>query len=484
MRLQGLPAADEHVGSAAVGGKATSVIPGWLPTALMVLFLAAVARQGGRAITDPDTFWHLRLGHDIMNARSLTSITEPWSAVSDQPWVPTQWLTEVLLAIAEDLGGLPAIAWLFTVALLTLVLLIHRMARLAADAVPAAFATGITVAAMAASLSPRPHLVTYICLALTLLAWHRTIEDLQPRWWLIPLTWLWAMSHGMWFVGPVVGLAVLLGLLVDARVDRQGALKLASIPVAGLVVAALTPVGPALLGAPFAVAGVGSFITEWQAPSFRSPGPAAAALMVAVVVMSWARSTRRVPWAQVALLALAVGWILLATRTVALGALIVSPLFAATLQTMLRRGRSAPTSRESWTLVVAALAIACVTALVVPRTAADPAAVPSRLDTELDALAPGAVIFNDYKLGGWLRWHHPDLEPVVDGMTEAYSVEHLRDYGRTQAVAGGWEDTFDEWDPEAALLLEDSPLATALVDRRGWTSIAEDEGYVLLLPSS
>ena len=93
MRLQGLPAADEHVGSAAVGGKATSVIPGWLPTALMVLFLAAVARQGGRAITDPDTFWHLRLGHDIMNARSLTSITEPWSAVSDQPWVPTQWLS-------------------------------------------------------------------------------------------------------------------------------------------------------------------------------------------------------------------------------------------------------------------------------------------------------------------------------------------------------------------------------------------------------
>ena len=483
MRLLGRPEPDEHVGNA-VGVESTSVIPGWLPTALMVLFLAAVARQGARAITDPDTFWHLRLGHDIMSARSLTSITEPWSAVSDQPWVPTQWLTEVVLAIAEDLGGLPAIAWLFTVALLALVLLIHRMTRRVADSVPAAFATGLTVAAMAASLSPRPHLVTYLCLCLTLLAWHGTVEDLRPRWWLIPLTWLWAMSHGMWFVGPVLGVAVLLGLALDGRLDRQLAVKLAAVPAAGLLVAALTPVGPALLGAPFAVAGVGSFITEWQAPSFRSPGPAAAALMVAVVVMSWARSTRRVPWAHVALLALAVGWILLATRTVALGALIVSPLFAATLQGMLRRDRSTPTARESRTLVLAAVAIACVTALVVPQSASDPAAVPVRLDTELDALTPGAVVFNDYKLGGWLRWQHPDLEPVVDGMTEAYSVQHLRDYGRTQAVAGGWEDTFDGWDPEAALVLENSPLATALVDRRGWTSIAEDEGYVLLVPSS
>ena len=483
MRLLAQPGPDKQVRNE-VGREASSAIPGWLPTALMVLFLAAVARQGGRAITDPDTFWHLRLGHDIVSARSLTSITQPWSAVSDQPWVPTQWLTEVVLAAAEDLGGLPAVAWLFTVAMLALVLLIHRLSRRVADAVPAAFATAITIVAMAASLSPRPHVVTYICLALTLLASHGTIEDLRPRWWLIPLTWLWAMSHGMWFLGPIVGLAVLLGLVLDARVDRQCALKLAAVPVVGLVVAAVTPVGPALLGAPFAVAGVGSFITEWQAPSFRSPGPAAAALMVAVVVVSWARSTRRVPWAHVALLALGVGWILLATRTVALGALIVSPLFAATIQGMLRRHHRPPTSRESWTLVIAALAVACVTALVVPQTASRPASVPSRLDGELDALTDGAVIFNDYKLGGWLRWRHPHLEPVVDGMTEAYSVEHLRDYGRTQAVAGGWEDTFADWDPEAALLLENSPLATALVDRHGWISLAEDEGYLLLVPSS
>lgn len=464
--------------------KSTPAIPGWLPSLLMGLFLAAVARQGARSISDPDVFWHLRLGHDILSARSVTSVTAPWSALSDEPWVPTQWLTEVVLALAEDLGGLSAVSWLFTVGLLALVLLIHRLTRRQADPVPSAFATGLTVAAMAASLSPRPHIVTYLLLGLTLIAWLGSIEDLRPRWWLIPLTWLWAMSHGMWFVGPVVGCAVVLGLILDGRLDRRLAIRLTTIPAASVALATLTPVGPALLGGPFAVAGIGEFITEWQPPSFRSPSPAAAALIVAFVAVAWARSTRRVPWSHIALLVLAVGWILLATRTVALGALIVSPLLAASLQDAVARERVAPTPKETWFLRLAALAIACAAALVVPQTASTPSAVPSGLDAELDALPPSAVVFNAYELGGWLRWRHPDLEPVVDGMTEAYSVQHLRKFGWTQSAAGGWDERFDSWDPKAALVLENSPVATALIDQREWTSVATDGGYVLLIPPS
>ena len=295
----------EELADSTEGRSATSVIPGWLPLVLMGVFLAAVARQGVRAVSDPDTFWHLRLGHDILEARSVTTVTGPWSSLSDQLWVPTQWLTEALLAIAEDVGGLPAVAWLFTVALLILVLLVHRLARQGSDAVPAAFTTGLTIVAMSASLSPRPHLVTYMLLCVTLGAWWRTAEDLRPRWWLVPLTWVWAMCHGMWFLGPLVGLAVLTGLLLDRRVGRSQAVRLIAVPMAGIAAAALTPVGPALLEAPFAVAGVGAFITEWQPPSFRSPGPATAALMVAVVASGCTVRRRRVAWVDIALLGLA-----------------------------------------------------------------------------------------------------------------------------------------------------------------------------------
>jgi len=461
---------------------ATPAIPGWLPVVLMGVLLAAVAKQGVRAISDPDAFWHLRLGEDILDARSVSSVTGSWSSISSQPWVPTQWLTEAVLAVLEDLGGLPAVAWAFTVTLLALVLLVHRSARHVADPVPAAFSTGLTILAMSASLSPRPHMATYLLLCVTLLAWLRTIDDLRPRWWLVAVTWVWAMSHGMWFVGPVVGLAVVGGLVLDRRLDRSSVLRLAAVPIGSVAVAALTPVGPALLQAPFAVAGVGAFITEWQPPSFREIGPAVAALMVASVVVSWSRSTRRVRWAEVALLLLAAAWILLATRTVALGAVIVSPLVAAALQGALRRDAQMPARAELWTLQGIAAAIACVALFVVPTIASEPGNVPSALSRELDALPAGSVVHNDYKLGGWLRWRHPDLEPVVDGMTEAYSVEHLQDYGRVQAVAADWQETFDEWQPAAALVLDRSPLATALVEQRGWVTVVEDDGYVLLTP--
>ena len=461
--------------------RTSSTIPEWLPLVLMSLFLVAVARQGARAISDPDTFWHLRLGEDILDARSVSAVTEPWSELSSQPWVPTQWLTEVVLAAAANLAGLAGVAWLFTVGLLGLVLGIYGVARRVADTVPAAFATGLTIGAMAASLSPRPHMVTYLFLVLTLSAWLRTCDDLRPRWWLVAATWIWAMCHGMWFLGPLVGLAVIGALALDGRVNRTQLLRLATIPAASTVAAALTSVGPSLLGAPFAVAGVGAFITEWQPPSFRSPSPAAAALMVAVVVVVWSRSTRRVPWPQIALLALGTGWILLSTRTVAIGALLVAPVLAAALQEVLRREAAPVTRREGRTLALVAASVACVVAVVAPHTASAPANVPSRLDPALDALGPG-VVLNSYELGGWLRWAHPDLEPVVDGMTEAYSVDYLTDYGRATAVASGWDEVVRGWSPDAALLPSRSPLSTALVERMGWVEVDSAGGYTLLAP--
>lgn len=459
--------------------KPTRVVPGWLPAALMCLLVVVVARQGVRPISDPDTFWHLELGDRIIDSRSVTSVTDAWSSLSDQPWVPTQWLTELVMAAAERTAGLPGVAWLFAVSLIVLVLVLHRAARLGADAVPAAFATGLTIAAMSASLSPRPHMVTYMLLAVTVLAWRRSAVDLRPRWWLVPLTWLWAMCHGMWFLGPLVGLVVLAGLALDGRLAKQTGMRLLVVSGASIVAAALTPAGPALLEAPFAVAGVGGFITEWQPPSFRTPAPAAAGIMVALVVMVWARNSTRVPWASIAMLGLGAAWILLATRTVAIGAVMVAPILAASLQELLGRASQAETWRERRSLDGIAFVTAILLLAVVPRTAPEPAGVPSSLDAALDSLDPG-VVFNSYELGGWLRWRHPDLEPVVDGMTEAYSVEHLRAYAVAQAAAPGWQQVFRDWSPELALLPEQSPLALALQEHGHWLVVDRDGGYVLL----
>ena len=273
MRLLGTDPVTTRSAVDASERKATSVIPGWLPAVLMVLFLAAVARQGVRAISDPDTFWHLRLGARHPRAPvPCRRSPSPGARCPSQPWVPTQWLTEVVLAVAEDLGGLPAVAWLFTVALLVLVLLIHRMARHVADAVPAAFATGLTdprhVGEPVATTAPG-HLPLSLPHPARLATAPSTTSGRAGG--SIPFTWLWAMSHGMWFVGPLVGLAVVRGLFARSTSGSfELVIKLAAVPAAPPGRRRPDSRRPGPAQAPFAVAGIGAFITEWQPPSFRS----------------------------------------------------------------------------------------------------------------------------------------------------------------------------------------------------------------------
>jgi hypothetical protein len=334
---------------------------------------------------------------------------------------------------------------------------------------------------MSATLSPRPQLVSFALVLVFVDAWLQTARDLRPRWWLVALTWVWACSHGMWFVGPVIGLTVAVGLVLDRRLGRGQAVRLFLVPILSFVAAGLTPIGPTLLRTPMAVGDISGFITEWAAPSIREAAPAMtfAVIVIAVVVLMWTRGSR-VPWAHVGLLILAMGWALLSARTVTLGAAIVAPLFAGSLQDLLT-GRPGPVRRlEAASLMIVGLLCAIVLAIAAPVTSITPGSVPLKFDTELDSFPPGTVILNQYVLGGWLLWRHPSLAPVVDGRTEAYPVSYLSGYKRAVEVGNGWQDFVNVTGARWALLKDGSPLATALKERLSWKTISTDAGYVLL----
>lgn len=454
-------------------------VPRWVPISLTALLIAVVTRQAARPITDPDSFWHLRLGALIRQNGDLNA-GGAWAIIDGQPWVPTQWLPEVVAASLENRFGLAGVAWLFGVGLVALTLAVYVMCRKESGLTAAAVATGLTVAGMSASLSPRPHMVTYLFLVITVVAWMQTSRDLRPRWWLIALTWIWACSHGMWFTGVIAGLAVVIGIAIDGRTSRRRLALLAAVPLGSLAAAAVTPVGPRLLLAPVAVSGVGDFIAEWQPPAFTTLGPAITMLMIATVIGTWARHSRPTPWPQLLLLGVSIGWTLLAARTVTLGAIIVAPLTAAAIQTWLKRPAEPRARSEIGLLLTFASICLMVLALVVPRTSEQPAGMPTDLNDELAALPADSVILNSYEVGGWLRWEHPQLHPVVDGLTEAYSTEHLLRYGQVTSVSSGWDQAISSWQPEYAVIGEGSPLATALLERMEAEPITSGQGYVLL----
>lgn len=454
----------------------------WLPVALVCGAIAMVARRAIAPIRDPDDWWHLRLGNDLIGQRSLAAPGH-WSAFATVPWVPTEPLPEVLSAYVERWLGLPGLALLFWLALLAVVVAVHAANRREAAPLAASVATVFTVLAAAASLTSRPQLVSFVLIPVLLAAWLQTERDLKPRWWLIPLVWAWSLCHGFWCLGAGLGCVVAVGIALSRRADGRTLARIGAVAVGSFVVVALNPIGLGVLEAPFAVRSTARFIQEWARTDLLDWGPLGALLMIVVTGTVWVVTRRGVTWSRVLLLVVAVVLVWYSQRLVVVGALVVSPLFARSLDELTARSSSAtrPVSgKQEWVGIGAwALLCAVVVVVAVPRVADHPGDVPTGLDTALDGLPSGTRVLNAYELGGWLTWRHPDLEQYVDGLITPYSPAHVEAYDRVLRQAPGWYDVVRGGDLDVALVAADSRLATGLADR-GWVTTGDDDGYVLL----
>ena len=447
---------------------------------LTLLALGLTLRIGTRAVGDPDIWWHLKTGQYVLNGGHFSG-PDPWVPFATRPFVLTQWLPEVVAQKVYELAGLPGVAWLRTAAMLMLLGAILWVCRRVADTVPALLAALAAMLGAGAGLTERPQLASFILLAVTLAAWWRSAEDLRPRWWLIPLTWVWACSHGLWPVGIAVGGVVIIGLAVDRRLDRRTALRLVLVPILSLVAAALTPVGPRLVLSSFDVsAAAGPFVQEWQPTSARNPFALITLAMIAVVLLTWVRSRSVPPTWQIALAGTAFVATLIMYRSVAVGAVITAPLFASALQQQRLRPPKSLTRQTVFTWLGLSVAAAVIAIPMAGAMAQKPYGVPEGLRPQLAALPARTVVLDQFAISGWLLWAEPQLIPVADLRSEVYSAEYLTAYRNNESVGPGWQSFITRTGATTALLSEDSALADALQQQLHWRVTGRDSGYALL----
>lgn len=443
-----------------------------------IVILAAVV-QLARPVADPDTFWHLAAGDRLRETWTFNG-PDPWSTMSTQPWRLHEWLPELLMSVTQQLLGLPGVAWLLPLGGAVIGLALWRATRARASLLASAGVTSVALVAMSQSLSLRPHLLSFAFAAAFTAAWLRSAVDGRPRWWLIPVTWVWACTHGMWFFGVVIGVVALLGIALDRAAPPRQWLRLALVPLGSLAAAALTPTGPSLLLSPFAVNETTQYIEEWMPPSVRQPAFLAFLLLAGTIVLVWARRQHRARWTNILLVGLAIGLALLYSRTVAVGAAVIAPVAAATIQGLLPRDREPVTRREiGLTLGLTALGL-LVAALVLPTRAAVPTWGANDLDVPLAALPQDTVVCNDYGVGGWLIWRHPNVRPTIDGRTEIYDAGHVTEHVDFERVAPGWQAYLRKTSCTYALLTEDQPVVEALVEQERWTVVQRGSEYILL----
>jgi hypothetical protein len=441
------------------------------------VIIVCLAKQGAAPIIDPDTLWHILAGQHLAHTWDFAG-PDPFSSFSHLPWVYNQWLPELGAAAAYHVGGLAGVLVLAQAARLALVGALYACARTGGGSFAAVVATIVAAVGVSGSVGPRPQLVGLILLALTVRTWMLTARDLRARWWLVPLTWVWACSHGTWVFGPAIGAVVTIGLVLDRRLSARRSVRLFAVAAASALTGLLTPAGFDLVRSMLAVQAVAPFISEWQRTTVAYVPAVVVLGAAAVTVLAWCRRGK-VSWVSLLLMGVGIACVLLSLRTVAVGAVVLAPVIAAQVDRLPHGTGRLPGRREAVALATAMGLSLLLTAALVPSKGPLIEGFPSGMDRALDRLPAGSTVFDDSSVGGWLLWRHPSLRGMLDSRFEVFGPAVVKSYVDTVNAAPGWQARLAAAHPDAVLVRQQSPLAAALGERAGWRLLAQSYGYVL-----
>ena len=453
----------------------------WLSAALGLALALFVAGRCLVPMDETDLFFNLRLGEIVLQTHAvprtnLLSFTYP-----DARDVNLAWLFQIVLALAHRAGGVTGTVLLKTAFVVATFAVLARVAT-RRGAPPAATAAVLALAAWAAEprFVERPHLVTLLGLALTLLALERA-EAGRPRalWALIPLGLVWANANSCFFEAPAVLLLYAAGAWLDGM--RADARRAALVALALAPIAFATPSGAGVIGYVanhFRMPYVRP-LQEYRHAAWPIDGPFffLAALFAAAAVAQAARPAPARPLRH-ALPALALGVLgALRIRFVAEFALLAGPFVAAAAPRLVpgRLPRAAGVAA-----LVALLALA-----VGPRLGAvREGGRVLDLDVEGD-LVPAAAIrfatehglrermYNDLEVGSYLTWEgwprfRVFQDPRINGYPEAFHAI-LR---RADVPRAEWQALLDRFGVTSALVTfpAENPRA-ALFDPQRWALV-------------
>lgn len=486
----------------------------WLPSATGVLLAAFLFWGFLRPVDWDDLGWHIRVGnwileHGVLPERNVLVWTTP-----EHPFVPHEWLSEVVFALLDRAGGMRLLLVVRALAFtLTLWLLVSTGRRAGAEPLALAALTFVAGWGLATQGTLRPWLFSNLLLVTLLWLLDRAEREGRSRllWWLPPLFVLWANLHGGFVVGlGVLGLRSFDRVLAAPRGARAEAAKSAGVVVgAATVASAITPLGPSHILFPlrylFATedgSGIrimkGS-IVEWLPIRLDTIEGgvliAQGAALLAVVALTAGRRDARA-WLALALLAMSLREQRHLATATAIGFGPICAWLLAPLAVRMRGAQSGLLSRLAAHSRIEAIprgglailvAILAATSFATYRRGPDfERAVTAPDRYPLDAMAALASLspqraFHYYEYCGPLAWKEPSVKLFVVGIHDAQPESLFSDYLRIVHRLDGWPETLARWAPDAALLPSEHPLVANL-EERGWTRRFSDAFAAVLVP--
>ena len=463
-----------------------------VPRLAVVVTLAAFLSclgQGRSIIGDGDTFLHVAAGQWMRGHMSVPD-RDPFSGgLPDAPWVPFEWLSQVVLSLVWDGSGAQGLVLLSAAAFaLTLGILAWRIGR-HLEPVHVLLVVAVAGSLYAFHLLARPHILAMpFALVWTIGLDEASRRGRAPSFALALVMLAWANLHGSYVLG--LGIAGLLGIeaIVAAPhatrwdVARQWAL----FGAVALAAALATPNGIDGLILPFALKGMStvSQILEWQSPDFRAL-PIFQGLVLALVGLPFALGLR-LPAFRVALILVLLHLSLEAVRHIDFLALLGPILVAPFLGPQIAARRTVQAGNDRMRLLLGAsagapllglcLAMAIAGAALFARTPLVPDDGPTRPVSALEAARMarlGGKVLNTYAFGSWMI--HDGWRPFIDGRMDMYGADFYQAYDN--AMVRPWvalQPLLDAHGIRWTILKTGSDAALRLDELSGWRRIYRD----------
>lgn len=461
-----------------------------------------------RAPLDHDTFWHLRAGQWQVEHRALLQVDVFSHTRQGEPWINHSWLSQIILYGMYAALGDPGLALYMAILASAGMFFVYR--QLSGDPMVRGLVIVLSAAAAAIFWSPRPQMMSFFLSTVILyLLWLYQKRGIDRLWLIPPIFLAWANLHGGFAIGFILLTLALVGdtlRWLSAKLHAlpeegdlptlNSSLRLVVIGLVSAAVVSVNPYGPALLLYPFRTVGIGAlqdYIQEWASPNFHNPQTWPFIWMLLGTLVAVGLSGKRLDWRDTVMVAGTGYSALLAQRNIPTFAIVAAPVLSHHISEWLaqysfrlnwdRRPRTAGLAAAN----VLLLALTVIGALVWVVSVLNPVALTEsrRERFPVDAVEflreeryPGPI-FNSYNWGGYLIWEARDYPVYVDGRTDLYDDQLLRDYLNTYLAQSGWDERLYQDGIATVLVEETSPLAQVLRTEPEWDRVYDDDRAVI-----
>lgn len=476
----------------------------WLfswPLIVGVLVYLYVLYGGSALLNDGDTFWHIATGQWILQHGAVPSV-DPFShTMPGAPWTAHEWLSEVLLAGAHQLGGWTGVVALTGLMFSTAIALLTRALLKSIEPIYALVFAIYAVLMTASHLLARPHILATPLMIIWLIELVRASdEQRRPSLWLLPLMTLWANMHGGFTLGLALVGPFALEAVIAARQEQRAipvAKSWATFLLLAIASSLVTPHGPqgilftwhVLFNSSYALAHIG----EWASPNFHGLQVLEIWLLGGLALFMY--QGLRLPPMRLLLLLGLLHLGLKHVRYVELLGLLVPVFLAAPLAVQWQQRRQGKQQLEAVDLFFQKLAqpagsgatlliltfLLSFTVLVskIKPTQMDESSAPTLAIKAVQEVGLRGPVLNEYGWGGHLIY--ANIAPFIDGRADIYGDDFLKIYIEAIGLkeSDGLEKLLAQYKIEWTLLPPGSPAIALLDHLSEWRRLYADKTAVV-----